>query len=138
VTDETSHQAVVASWLSRVPAEPQALLEAFEATFAALWRRTRLTLGDVTLTAIVERVLHVARTRFPILETLELGEDALRWRAPPSPQLGYERLAEAIEFVLVELLTVLGNLTADIVTHALHAELARSGATIDDSEDPKS
>ena len=138
MTDEPSHQAVVAAWLRRVPAEPPALLEAFEATFATLWRRTRLTLGDVTLTAIVERVLHVARTRFPVLDALELGDDALRWRVPPAPQLGRERLAEAIEFVLVELLTVLGNLTADIITHALHAELARSGTTIDDSEDPKS
>jgi len=138
MTDETSHHAVVAAWLSRVPAEQQAFLEEFEATFAALWRRSRLTLGEVTLTAIVDRVLHVAGTRFPVLEPLELDEGALRWRVPPAPQLPHDRLAEAIGFVLVELLTVLGNLTAEIVTRALHAEIARSGAKVDDSEDPKS
>jgi hypothetical protein len=34
-------------------------------------------------------------------------------------------LREAIRFVLVELLTVLGNLTAEILTPALHAEISR-------------
>jgi hypothetical protein len=136
MTDEATHHAVVASWLGRVPANPAALLQAFDAAFAALWQRSRLTLGDVTMTAIVDRVLHVAGTRFPILDALELADGGLRWSAP-APQLGYDRLKEAIEFVLVELLTVLGNLTAEIITRALHAELARSGATFDDSEDPK-
>jgi hypothetical protein len=40
-------------------------------------------------------------------------------------------LREAIQFVLVELLTVVGNLTAEILTPALHSEL--SNITVKDS-----
>ena len=139
MADGNTHQAVVSAWLRHAPAEPQALRRAFEATFAALWQRTRLTLGDVTLTAIIDRVLHVASEQFPALGSLELDKGRLRWSGKP-PVRGAEagRLREGIQFFLVEFLTVLGNLTAEILTPALHAEVSRSRASTDDSEGPKS
>ena len=137
--EENTHQAVVVSWLRRAPDEPQGLVRAFEATFAALWQRTRLTLGDMTLTAIVDRVLHVATEQFPVLGSFELVEGGLRWsEPPPAPGVVRDRLPEGIRFVLVEFLTVLGNLTAEILTPALHAEMSRSGSPTDDSEDGES
>jgi len=139
MSEDNTHRAAVAAWLGRTPAEPKALLAAFEQAFAALWQRTRLTLGDVTMTAIVDRVLHVAEEQFPALASLELEEAGVRWREP-SPPAGAspDRLAEGIEFVLVEFLTVLGNLTAEILTPALHAELSKPYAPNDVDEDPKS
>ena len=130
--DAARHAASVDAWLRRsgkgLP--PPALLRLFELAFAALWSRTEVTLGEVTLTAIAERVLHDASERFPLLSSLEVEPtsglrcDTLR------AQLGTARdaqLREALRYVLVAFLTVLGNLTAEILTPDLHAELAQVG-----------
>jgi hypothetical protein len=125
---EQDHKACVDAWMDRtgkgVPSE--LLVQAFEEAFGALWRRAHQTLGDVTLTAIVDRVLLSGAGRFPILSELKVEATGLRCEglrenardAPPS------ELEEAIQFVLVEFLTVLGDLTAHILTLALHAELS--------------
>jgi len=52
--------------------------------------------------------------------------DDLRQRAAG---LEGKQLEEGVRFVLVEFLTVLGNLTADMLTPALHAELSRVAPT---------
>src|SRR5690242_6000817 len=106
-----THQAVVAAWLRRAPHEPERLRRAFQTTFAALWQRTMLTLGDVTLNAITDRVLHVASQQFPAVGSLELGDGKLRWSdSPPAPGGDPGLLDEGVQFFLVEFLTVLGNL----------------------------
>jgi hypothetical protein len=132
VTDAASHAAHVDAWLRRsgkgLP--PLALLQLFELAFAALWSRTEATLGEVTLTAIAERVLHDASERYPLLSSLEVEPTSgLRCQALRA-QLGTARdaqLREALRYVLVAFLTVLGNLTAQILTPDLHAELAQLG-----------
>jgi hypothetical protein len=123
------HAARVDAWLERSAKDrsPAALLQFFEAALSALWARTRTTLGEVTLTAIAERVLSNAAEKFPIFSTLEIEPSKgiqcreLRERidAASSPEL-----LGAIRFVLVEFLTVLGNLTAEILTPALHSTLS--------------
>jgi hypothetical protein len=101
-------------------------VQAFDQGFAALWRRAHLTLGDVTLTAIVGRVLYVAAEEHPFLSALTVDPGGLRCQElhERAVDLPPDRLAEALRFVLVEFLTVLGSLTAEILTPALHAELA--------------
>jgi hypothetical protein len=50
----------------------------------------------------------------------------------------HENLAEAVRLVLVEFLTVLGHLTDEILTPALHAELskvAREGPSVTGGND---
>jgi hypothetical protein len=133
MSSDTIHSACVDAWLARAATglDREALVGLFEAALGALWARANVTLGDVTLTAIVDRVLYNARERFPGLSSLELGEsggvvfDALRGAHNSSTA---EKLHEGIRFTLVELLTVLGNLTADILTPELHAELSKIGA----------
>ncbi len=107
---------------------PEPLLRAFEQAFAALWLRADRTLGEVTLTAIVERVLSRAADRHPVLSPLEVAAAGLRCDGllARAGSLHHERLADGIRFVLVEFLTVVGNLTADILTPALHAELSKA------------
>ena len=117
------------AWLERIQDLPvDAQLEAFEAAFDAIWRRAHRTLGDVTLTAIVDRVLYLARERFPMLGSLEVGETGLRSGALRGANVAaHPDLLDGMRFALVELLTVLGSLTAEILSPALHAELARVG-----------
>ena len=119
------------AWYARVARgrSVAALIQAFEAAFDALWQRSHLTLGEVTLSAIVERVLHTATEQFPILGSVEVGPSGLRCEGLRSqPGLTHDELSAAIRFVLVEFLTVLGNLTAQILTPALHTELSKGQA----------
>lgn len=126
--EEFDHGRCVNTWIARVVNGTPGLraIEAFEAAFAALWQRANLTLGEVTLSAIVNRVLCSAEHEFPFLSSLKLDGarldcEQLRVNAPSIPR---EQLVDGIRFVLVELMTVVGNLTADILTPALHAELS--------------
>jgi hypothetical protein len=90
----------------------------------AICERARPSLGDVTLTAIVQRAVHTAERRH-----VELGELGLRvvdggafvLTNTSAPRVD---LASAVSCVLVEVLHVLGGLTAGALTPALHAALA--------------
>jgi len=129
MVDQNEHSACVDAWLERVAKDLPAtrLLQVFEHGFAAVWRRAHQTLGDVTLTAIVDRVLYTAADNFPFLSALKIEPTGLQSQGiyEHAASLHRDQLAGGLRFVLVEFLTVLGNLTADILTPALHAELMK-------------
>lgn len=97
-------------------------LALFERALSALWGRTYRTLGEVTLSAIVDRVLHDVAEDHPLVSALEMVPGGFRVGELASGDL--DNLDEAIEVTLTELLTVIGNLTADILTPGLHATLS--------------
>jgi hypothetical protein len=132
----SEHHAAVTAWFQRAAqgGSVESLIQAFEDTFAALWKRSHLTLGEVTLTAIIERVLYTATEQFPLLASLEVEASGLRCQGLRSHAgLRHDQLSAAIRFVLEEFLRVLGNLTAQILTPALHAELSRGRIGASDS-----
>jgi hypothetical protein len=106
---------------------PELVLQLFETALGALWRRAQVTLGDVTLTAIVDRVLYNAAEKFPLFSSLKVEPSGVRCQElrERAPSLRDSELREGIRFVLVEFLTVLGNLTAEILTPELHANLSK-------------
>jgi hypothetical protein len=124
---EVDHAAHVDQWLSQAARAlaPPELVTLFEMALSALWRRAEVTLGEVTLTAIVDRVLYTASETYPLLGTLRIENgapsfDEFRPQGEQDPTL-----VEAVRLVLVDFLTVLGHLTDEILTPALHAELSR-------------
>jgi hypothetical protein len=127
--DSNAHATLVDAWLDRSAKDlaPEVVVHLFEGAFVALWTRTKTTLGEVTLTAITERVFYNASEKFSVLSSLNVGPDAsisfgdLRERMKAASAA---ELLQGVRFVLVEFLTVLGNLTAEILTPELHAELA--------------
>ena len=128
--DENDHDVCVDAWMERAAKgePPDRLLRAFEEAFAAMWHRAHVTLGDVTLTAIVDRVLRAASERYPVVAAIEVDETGLRCDGLRQRASGAEcsELEEAVRFVLTEFLTVLGNLTDEILSPALHEELSRA------------
>jgi len=128
MADGNSHHAVVTGWLAATASDAPAeqLLGRFEAGFDALWRRAQLTLGHVTLVAIVDRVLCNAAERIPLVSLLEVDDSGLRFEVfrPRIGELSREQLAEAAATIMAEFLTVLGQLTAEIMTPGLHAALS--------------
>lgn len=127
--DANGHSACVDAWMERaaegLPAER--LVQVFKRAFAALWRRALVTLGEVTLGAIVDRVLYNASERYPMLSSLRVESTGLCCEELHDRAGGLRRdqLAEGIRFIMIEFLAVLGNLTAEILTPALHAELSK-------------
>jgi hypothetical protein len=127
VDEGDRHLTCVNTWLDRVgELPPTQLIDAFQEAFDALWARAHRSLGDVTLTAIVDRVLFTASEAFPALGATHVEPGRLLFRnfRSGAVRVSHAEIVDAIRFVLVELLTVLGNLTAEILTPALHSELA--------------
>lgn len=127
--DGNEHDACVDAWLQRAASDLtlEQHLARFERAFAAVLVRAHQTLGEVTVMAVLDRVLYVAAERYPLLSKLEAGATRVSCRALLSvaPALPMAECVEATRFVLVEFLTVLGKLTAEILTPALHGELVR-------------
>ncbi len=138
---KAAHCDCVDAWMLRAAASDlpaEELVRAFEEAAGALWQRALVTLGEVTLGALFERVLFTSTEQFGFLASVGVRADGLacegiRAQASAVPR---EELTAALRFVLVEMLTVVGNLTAEILTPALHAALsrvpARPGLAADD------
>jgi len=100
-------------------------LKLFEKAFHAIEQRTLKTLSNVTFQVVLDRVLLQNTDKFPFLSEVKLEPQGLNFevliRNSASHNSG--QLTEALRCLLVELLNVLGNITADILTEPLHKEL---------------
>jgi len=139
---EASHIAVVDTWIAQVVegASPVEQLELFRAAVEALWGRAVITLGSVTLVAIAERVLGTAVHHHGFLSAITARPNGdSRWRVQARDRLatvpGPELIA-GLRFALIELLTVIGRLTAEILSPELHAALRDVRAPSLDAEAP--
>ncbi|WP_257463332.1 hypothetical protein [Archangium lipolyticum] len=103
------------------------LVELYERALDALWRRAHLSLGEVSLMAIVDRVLHDGAERFPHLSALKVETSGVRFGElrQGAPVLDRALLEDSLTFLVVELLRVLGALTGEILTPGLHVELRK-------------
>ena len=124
----SDHERVVEAWLTKhATGKPaRAVLQAFENSFGVLWDEVRVTLGDVTLVAIGERVVSEVAERHPPFSSLRVQADGVDFRALrlQLPSLDARELHEAIRTLLIELLTIIGRLTAEILTPEMHATLS--------------
>jgi hypothetical protein len=135
VPDQAKHAAQIDAWMKRLPEhlESEQLASAFEQVFRALWRRTQVPLGYVTVSAIVDRVLHDTSKHYPVLAALKTeGESGVQFGDfQKSVTAGDgQQVRDGMRFFLLRLLTVLGNLTGQILTPALYSELDK--VTLDD------
>jgi hypothetical protein len=127
--ENAAHARCVERWLGGSSKElsPQGLLDLLDAALGVLWARTEETLGEVTLTAIMERVLSRVSEKSPSFSSLVIepsGGIQLGALREQVTSVDRGQLLGGIRFVLVEFLTVLGNLTAELLTKELHAELS--------------
>ncbi len=127
MADDSVHIKYVSEWMKQASGlSPDQLAGLFEKVMTALWHRTYSALGDVTVAAIVDRVLYNATEEYPVLGSLTLDTTGVNFTEfrEHAGSVSNRYLREAIQFVIVELLTVVGNLTAEILTPALHSELS--------------
>ena len=126
--DTIDHDGYVARWLARAGAgrSPPELAELLERALNALYGSARQVLGDVTLDAIVDRVLFSARERHLFLSGVGFASGTFSCRklievGPADAQA----IRAGVRSLLTELLTVVGNLTADVLTSAFRTELSK-------------
>jgi len=125
MTDTPSdHAEAVEAWLG-ASGGPGAELRDLQRVLDALWRRAGATLGEITLVAISERVLCDVVERFPDFGAMSVDAAGIHCDVAKGTTMSHDELREATGFLLVTWLTVLGNLTAEILTPALHEELAQ-------------
>jgi hypothetical protein len=127
--DEAGHLASVDVWLGRAAKglETEPFLRLFEKALHHLWQRTHLTLGSITLAAIADRVLHTASGKFPALSALKVEESGFTCHEfyECAKTLKRAEVEPWVRFLLVEFLTVLGSLTAEVLSPLLHEELSK-------------
>jgi len=82
VADAHDHSHHVSTWMGQAAKglSSEQLLLLFEQAMGALWNRTHVPLGAVTLTAIMDRVLHNASERFPAFELLKVEASGIDCR----------------------------------------------------------
>jgi len=128
--NDPSHGAAVDAWIERSidHGSSAEIVSLFRGAFEALWSRAITTLGVVTLTAIAERVLHTATTRYAFLSAISPRPNGdARWKQQLHDRLAAtprSELIEGLRFGLIELVTVIGRLTAEILTAELHAAIS--------------
>lgn len=128
MTETGTHTDVVEAWLQLSVARGAELRD-LQRALDALWGRARVTLGEITLSAISERAVYDVAQRFPVFAAaIEVDADGVHCDAAAEKlaSTSHEELREAVRDLLVTWLTVLGNLTAEILTPALHEELANA------------
>ncbi|MGZ6442268.1 MAG: hypothetical protein ACXWRU_19585 [Pseudobdellovibrionaceae bacterium] len=90
----------------------------------AIERRSLNTLSSVTVLVIVDRAIHETKENFPLLTQVKSEAEGIDFSALfDKPDTNYEELECALRALLIELLSVLGNITADVLTVPLHKEL---------------
>lgn len=106
---------------------PEKLVQLYEQGIHAVKLRSLVTLSNVTLLVVLERALHESTEKFPILSEINADSEkidlssTIRENGHHKP----EEVQAALRHLLVEILNVLGNITADILTAPLHSELMK-------------
>ena len=121
---QSGHRAFVDSWLRRRAKAPSAALA--EEALGAVWKRAQRSLSELALSALARCALDAATRDFPLLADVRIGgrgfELGAAAEAPP------EHLFDALGGLLVELLSLVGETSGEILAPALEAELLRVGA----------
>lgn len=121
------HSQQVQTWMEKntTGLSQDQLVLLFGAAIHAIEQRSLITLSRVTVEVVIDRVLFESKERFPVLEEISTDQSRLNLIGllHKSGERKYEGLREALKYLLTELLRVIGNITADVLTEPLHKEL---------------
>jgi hypothetical protein len=125
------HATFIEGWMARAGAPnlpPTALVALCDQALGTIWQRARLPLGEITLDAIANRVVQIAREKYPFLSGLRRDSTGISLRelgTQKNPPVQTAELREGLCFFLIEFLNVIGTVTGDILTPGLRAEMSK-------------
>lgn len=122
-----THQELVTLWEEKNTKglQDEQLIHLYGAGFDAIEKRCLATLSNVTINVVLDRILHEGIEKYPVLKGVILKSSGISLKAfnEKNKYFKTEELIEALSYLLVELLTVIGNITSDVLTSSLHKEL---------------
>jgi|GEM_PF-29909 len=125
----TEHEKYVDYWMEHAAKDVpvKVLLAMFEAAWSALRLRAESAVGEIALEAIAELVRAKGAEKYQFLALLkvEAGDISCKALQGSADALGPGSLQEGLRFLLVEFLTVIGELTDQVLSPALYDELSR-------------
>ena len=123
------HAKQVDAWALKNTAglPPEKLVRLFEIAIQAIEQRSLTTLSSVTVMVVLDRALHQSKEIFPLLAAVTLDPKGVRLDGiiANSGHHKPEELQAALRHLLVEILSVFGNITAEVLTVPLQKELSK-------------
>lgn len=92
----------------------------------AVEERTLKTLSSVTLEVVLDRALHQCKKKYAFMSLVKIESKGLNFNELLNSEHfrnPTENLVEALRSLLIEILTVLGNITGGILSGSLYNEL---------------
>jgi len=127
----SDHATFIEGWMAKAGAPslpPTALVTLCDEALGTIWQRARLPLGDITLDAIANRVVQIAREKYPFLAGLRRDSTGISFKelgTQKDPPVQTAVLREGLCFFLIEFLNVIGTVTGEILTPGLRAEISK-------------
>lgn len=98
--------------------------ELYGKSIDAIIARANKTLSAITITVIIDRVFHQNKIIFPLMNDLEINfNNKILSHFVNNKKQQHSELLQTLRCTLIEILRVLGRITADILTSPLHNEL---------------
>jgi hypothetical protein len=125
-----SHARAVADWLRKFPSSlsREQFINAVEFVFENVLAKTQITVSEITLSAVLDRVLYNSCVKYPILSELKLEDAKLNFSGFKKnlKSASHSEIKEAFQYFVTEFLFVIGNLTGEILTPILYNELTNN------------
>lgn len=129
MTNKNQHFIFVDQWIDdSLRILPRiSLLNAFQQALHAVWRRAQPTLGEITILAVGDRIVHLAQESFPWLSPVKVESGIMLMDlSKECDNLDDLKLLEGLRFLLGEFLSVLHDLTAGVITPQLRSAVLKS------------
>jgi len=101
------------------------VVDIYEDLLSKIWARTSAILGVVTVQAIMRRSILLIQEKYPLIGTLEVGEDGLHFEAlkermePRAKSI----LKEGFEELVLQILDLLAKLTGEVIVEKLFRDV---------------
>lgn len=124
---DNPHQKLINLWEEQNTKglRSEQLIQLYGTAFGAIERRCLATLSSVTINVVIDRVLHLGLKKHPFfsLVTIEPSGLSLKGLTQKNENYKIEELRDGLGYLLLEFLTVIGNITSDVLNESLHKEL---------------
>ncbi len=121
-----SHAKQVEAWVNKnaKSVSKKDLSHLYAKAIQAIERRSLATLSGVTVLVVVDRAIYETKEKFPLLCLVKSKAEGIDFSAIfKKTDVNSDDLNNSLRELLVCLLNIFGNITADILTIPLHAEL---------------
>lgn len=124
---DNAHEELISLWEEQniKGLRNEQLIQLYGSAFGAIERRCLATLSSVTINVVIDRVLHLGSKKYSFfsLVTIEPSGLSLKGLMQKNENYKTEELRDGLTYLLLEFLTVIGNITSDVLNESLHKEL---------------